>query len=138
MNSADGTIHFNLSFSQNSIYLRVRLRERFVNPQLLKQLAVYKFKGRIVIYSYFPPRMLSRNSGNVWNELKNLEPFNFIKFAIVFASNNATALNNSLIALWEAVPISAKAFLITGESAFVLFFIFPTSLRTWAKHSSNL
>ena len=33
MNSADGTIHFNLSFSQNSIYLRVRLRERFVNPQ---------------------------------------------------------------------------------------------------------
>ncbi len=44
MNSADGTIHFNLSFSQNSIYLRVRLRERFVNPQLLKQLAVYKIK----------------------------------------------------------------------------------------------
>ena len=45
MNSADGTIHFNLSFSQNSVYLRVRLRERFVNPQLLKQLAVYKIKG---------------------------------------------------------------------------------------------
>ena len=44
MNSADGTIHFNLSFSQNSVYLRVRLRERFVNPQLLKQLAVYKIK----------------------------------------------------------------------------------------------
>ena len=44
MNSADGTIHFNLSFSQNSIYLRVRLHERFVNPQLLKQLAVYKIK----------------------------------------------------------------------------------------------
>lgn len=44
MNSADGTIHFNLSFSQNSIYLRVRLRERFVNPQLLIQLAVYKIK----------------------------------------------------------------------------------------------
>ena len=44
MNSADGTIHFNLSFSQNSIYLRVRLRKRFVNPQLLKQLAVYKIK----------------------------------------------------------------------------------------------
>ena len=44
MNSADGTIHFNLSFSQNSIYLRVRLRDRFVNPQLLKQLAVYKIK----------------------------------------------------------------------------------------------
>ena len=37
MNSADGTIHFNLSFSQNSVYLRVRLRERFVNPQLLNQ-----------------------------------------------------------------------------------------------------
>ena len=33
MNSADGTIHFNLSFSQNSFYLRVRLHERFVNPQ---------------------------------------------------------------------------------------------------------
>ena len=47
MNSADGTIHFNLSFSQNSIYLRVRLRERFVNPQLLKQLAVYKIKERL-------------------------------------------------------------------------------------------
>ncbi len=44
MNSADGTIHFNLSFSQNSVYLRVRSRERFVNPQLLKQLAVYKIK----------------------------------------------------------------------------------------------
>ena len=44
MNSADGTIHFNLSFSQNSIYLRVRLRERFVNLQLLIQLAVYKIK----------------------------------------------------------------------------------------------
>ena len=38
MNSADGTIHF------NSSYLHVRLRERFVNPQLLKQLAVYKIK----------------------------------------------------------------------------------------------
>ncbi|MDY2840499.1 MAG: hypothetical protein SOT46_09050 [Treponema sp.] len=46
MNSADGTIHFNLSFSQNSIYLHVRLRECFVNPQLLKQLAVYKIKER--------------------------------------------------------------------------------------------
>ena len=44
MNSADSTIHFNLSFSQNSVYLHVRLRERFVNPQLLKQLAVYKIK----------------------------------------------------------------------------------------------
>ena len=42
-----GTIHFNLSFSQNSFYLRVRLRERFVNPQLLKQLAVYKIKESI-------------------------------------------------------------------------------------------
>ena len=29
-------------FYKNSIYLHVRLRERFVNPQLLKQLAVYK------------------------------------------------------------------------------------------------
>ena len=53
MNSADGTIHFNLSFSQNSVYLHVRLRERFVIPQLLKQLAVYKikeecFKGNII------------------------------------------------------------------------------------------
>ena len=38
MNSADDTIHF------NSSYLRVRLSERFVNPQLLKQLAVYKIK----------------------------------------------------------------------------------------------
>ena len=31
-------------FCKNSIYLRVRLRERFVNPQLLKQLVVYKIK----------------------------------------------------------------------------------------------
>ena len=37
MNSADGTIHFNLSFSQNSIYLHVRLRERIEHPRLLKQ-----------------------------------------------------------------------------------------------------
>ena len=44
MNSADGNIHFNLSFSQNSVYSHVRLRERFVIPQLLKQLAVYKIK----------------------------------------------------------------------------------------------
>ena len=34
-------------FAKNSIYLRVRLRERFVNPQLLKQLAVYKIKERL-------------------------------------------------------------------------------------------
>ena len=47
MNSADGTIHFNLSFSQNSVYLHVRLCERFVNPQLLKQLTVYKIKEQI-------------------------------------------------------------------------------------------
>ena len=32
-------------FCKNSIYLRVRLCERFVNPQLLKQLAVYKIKN---------------------------------------------------------------------------------------------
>ena len=31
-------------FCKNSFYLRVRFRERFVNPQLLKQLAVYKIK----------------------------------------------------------------------------------------------
>ena len=34
-------------FYKNSIYLHVRLRERFVNPQLLKQLAVYKIKELI-------------------------------------------------------------------------------------------
>ena len=34
-------------FRKNYIYLRVRLRERFVNPQLLKQLAVYKIKESI-------------------------------------------------------------------------------------------
>ena len=51
MNSADGTIHFNLSFSQNSVYLHVRLRKRFVNPQLLKQLAVYKIKERLYIWN---------------------------------------------------------------------------------------
>ena len=52
MNSADSTIHFKLSFSQNSVYLHVRLRERFVNPQLLKQLAVYKIKGTLFIYVF--------------------------------------------------------------------------------------
>ena len=36
-------------FYKNSIYLRVRLRERFVNPQLLKQLAVYKIKELILL-----------------------------------------------------------------------------------------
>ena len=36
-------------FYKNSIYLRVRLRERFVNPQLLKQLAVYKIKDWLII-----------------------------------------------------------------------------------------
>lgn len=47
MNNADGTIHFKSRvFSQNSVYLHVRLRERFLNPQLLKQLAVYKIKER--------------------------------------------------------------------------------------------
>ena len=34
-------------FAKNSVYLRVRSRERFVNPQLLKQLAVYKIKERL-------------------------------------------------------------------------------------------
>ena len=36
-----------LEFFKNSIYLRVRSRERFVNPQLLKQLAVYKIKEEL-------------------------------------------------------------------------------------------
>ena len=31
-------------FCKNSVYLRVCLHERFVNPQLLKQLAVYKIR----------------------------------------------------------------------------------------------
>ena len=35
-------------FCKNSIYLHVRSRERFVNPQLLKQLAVYKIKGLLL------------------------------------------------------------------------------------------
>ena len=37
-------IDFYNRFCKNSFYLRVRLHERFVNPQLLKQLAVYKIK----------------------------------------------------------------------------------------------
>ena len=41
-------------FCKNSVYLRVRLRERFINPQLLKQLAVYKIKELIFyILAYF-------------------------------------------------------------------------------------
>ena len=34
-------------FCKNSFFLRVRLRERFVNPHLLKQLAVFKIKERL-------------------------------------------------------------------------------------------
>ena len=37
-------------FCKNSIYLRVRFRERFVNPQLLKQLAVYKIKELLILH----------------------------------------------------------------------------------------
>ena len=40
-------------FYKNSIYLRVRLRERFVNPQLLKQLAVYIINRRLNIKRVF-------------------------------------------------------------------------------------
>ena len=40
-------------FYKNSIYLRVRLRERFVNPQLLKQLAVYKIKELNFLEVYY-------------------------------------------------------------------------------------
>ena len=35
-------------FCKNSVYLHVRLRERFVNPQLLKQLAFYKIKEHFI------------------------------------------------------------------------------------------
>ena len=49
MNNADGSIHFNLSFSQNSVYLRVRLRERFVNPRILKNPPVYKTKEGFIV-----------------------------------------------------------------------------------------
>ena len=35
-------------FCKNSIYLRVRWANGFVNPQLLKQLAVYKIKELVV------------------------------------------------------------------------------------------
>ena len=31
-------------FCKNSIYLRVRLRERFINPRILKNPPVYKIK----------------------------------------------------------------------------------------------
>ena len=40
-------------FCKNSVYLRVRLRERFVNPQLLKQLAVYKIKEVLFLVKPF-------------------------------------------------------------------------------------
>ena len=36
-------------FCKNSIYLRVRLRESFVNPQLLKQLVVFKIKEHFLL-----------------------------------------------------------------------------------------
>ncbi len=41
-------------FCKNSNNLRVRLRERFVNPQLLKQLAVYKINEHILRISGSP------------------------------------------------------------------------------------
>ena len=34
-------------FCKNSVYLRVRLRERIAHPQLLKQPAVFNFKERL-------------------------------------------------------------------------------------------
>ena len=46
-------------FCKNSIYLRVRLRERFVIPQLLKQLAVYKIKERLKYMAKISPSILS-------------------------------------------------------------------------------
>ena len=46
-------------FFKNSIYLHVRLRERFVNPQLLKQLAVYKIKERLKQMAKISPSILS-------------------------------------------------------------------------------
>ena len=61
MNSADGTIPFNSSFSQNSFYLRVRLRERFVNPPLLKQLAVYKITEDFLISARSNKSIFSNN-----------------------------------------------------------------------------
>ena len=36
-----------IKYLKNKERLRVRLRERFVNPQLLKQLVVYKIKERL-------------------------------------------------------------------------------------------
>ena len=62
-----------MSFSQNSIYLRVRLRERFVNPQLLKQLAVYKIKEEvfwleITLVLYNSEDVSSKASRNVLSE----------------------------------------------------------------------
>ena len=45
MNSADGTIHLNSSFSAKTLFIYVfAWANGFVNPQLLKQLAVYKIK----------------------------------------------------------------------------------------------
>ena len=34
-------------FAKNSVYLRVRLRERFINPRVLKNPPVYKIKERL-------------------------------------------------------------------------------------------
>ena len=33
-------------FCKNSVYLRVRLRERFINPRILKNPLVYKIKEK--------------------------------------------------------------------------------------------
>ena len=54
-------------FCKNSIYLRVRLRERFVNPQLLKQLAVYKIKEGYFTRNNFSHSIKQRRSTtNQW------------------------------------------------------------------------
>ena len=64
-------------FCKNSFYLRVRLHDRFVNPQLLKQLAVYKVKEALKLYYFFEKKSLSgnlqnlRKKGGVFEKLNN-------------------------------------------------------------------
>ena len=61
-------------FCKNSVYLHVRLRERFVIPQLLKQLAVYKIKEECFKGNIIRPKGSSRHTKAVQNSSKSNSP----------------------------------------------------------------
>ena len=59
-------------FCKNSIYLGVRLHERFVNPQLLKQLAVYKIKDDFTQICLIHFKFMGQKASNKKLKLEHL------------------------------------------------------------------